>query len=415
MPKLTKASVGSGRRAVTTSPKPPTASTSHCVSPYKTRSVSPEEIIRKVRGRPPNKPAADTFGIDKNLSEQLDKILSNTKKVMTKLHSLGIDSDLTSSDEQQFHNVSKTDSPPLSQFSASASRKLHNMRTNNLRHKHSSNEKHRGGKRRHQKRGRRSPSRKYCKKTSNERSRRHGSYSGSSSSDDQETVYRTAKEEDSFNEFLRDASSHYKERKGKKLLYPCEFIRNDDNKKVQLGNSSWSEHLGAIFIMSRHRDVPVHWSKFLYKHMEDLCNMANDWSWPTCLRWSEKVFRMIEDGRLADGWTDAYAIKDVQRDICLLGTRAKSVSQEYKPYDYRSRPSYDKLSDGNLCKEWNGGKDCGFTHSHGVQPDRLCHLCSWCITKFQRTNAHRETDCINKRKYDKTATSQNPDTASKDF
>ena len=41
--------------------------------------------------------------------------------------------------------------------------------------------------------------------------------------------------------------------------------------------------------------------------------MAADWEWETCMWWSERVFTMIDDGRLPHGWADEYAVQDVQR------------------------------------------------------------------------------------------------------
>ena len=415
MPKLTKLTAAARRASKMATPSchlSPVPSTSHCASSPGVRNMSPPEIDRKVRGRPLSRTPSESFGFGKVLHEQLQKILGNTNKVMSKLHALGIESSHSSSDDNENFINDEIDKSTLSPTSGHDSHNFHKQPNNDVRHKQPSVEKARRRKRRHARQ--RLPSPCWNSRRQDKKKARRCVYSGEDSSSDEEKVEKMSnRRQNDFNEFLLEASKGYKESKGKKPLYPCEFIRNDNNKKIPLGMSSWSEHFGALFIMCRHPDVPTHWSPFLLKHMEDLSNMADDWAWPTCLKWSEKVFRMIEDGRLASGWTDGYAIKDVQRDICLLGTRAK-LAPESKPYDYKSRPAYDKLSDGTPCKEWNEGKECGFTHSHGTQPNRYCHLCSWCVQRFGRTNAHREIDCINKRKYEKPATSQTTDT-NKDF
>ena len=49
--------------------------------------------------------------------------------------------------------------------------------------------------------------------------------------------------------------------------------------------------------------------------------MAVNWEWETVLLWSEHMFTMVNDGRLKDGWSERYAIKDVQRDIFAVGVR----------------------------------------------------------------------------------------------
>ena len=128
----------------------------------------------------------------------------------------------------------------------------------------------------------------------------------------------------------------YRTKKGKKLMFPWEFVKSDDSKSGSPGTSSWSQYISALFIMTRHRDVPKSWSKHIFTHIEQITNMAQDWSWMTCLRWSEKILKMIEDGRLIHGWLAEYAIKDIQRDICLLGTKATHNPVEQKTnYDYK--------------------------------------------------------------------------------
>ena len=151
--------------------------------------------------------------------------------------------------------------------------------------------------------------------------------------------------------------------------------------------------------MTRNKYVPFHWKDHILAHMEEICSMAENWSWETCRRWSDKVFLMIRDGRLSEGWNDKYAIKDIQRDICLVCTRAKTVMIENKKQDFKERLPYERENEGVPCKTWNEGKDCGFSFSHGEDNNKACHLCSWCITKFKRSNSHRECDCLNKRRW----------------
>ena len=129
---------------------------------------------------------------------------------------------------------------------------------------------------------------------------------------------------------------------------------------------------------------------------------------------------MIADGRLPDGWDDPYAIKDVQRDVCAISTRidpsrgstrakkddqfgfAAHVSaarnEAHNGGEY-TRPDYNKDTDGKPCQKWNWGSDCGYATSHGLQPDRHCHLCSWGINHSKKANPHPEKICQNKRRY----------------
>ena len=183
------------------------------------------------------------------------------------------------------------------------------------------------------------------------------------------------------------------------------IIEKPNFKKIP-GIATWNEHFGALFAMTHNKHVPSFWKKYIYSHMEELCAMSENWAWETCRRWSDKVFLMIRDGRLSAGWTDNYAIKDIQRDICLVGSRAKTIVTENKKQDFKERVSYEKEIEGVPCATWNEGKDCNFSFTHGEGSNKLCHLCSWCISKFKRSNSHRECDCLNKRRWTMPRNSQ---------
>ena len=109
----------------------------------------------------------------------------------------------------------------------------------------------------------------------------------------------------------------------------------------------------------------------------------------------------------------------MQRDSCLLGTRvsAKQVTKQSatetgaRRADYSAgaaaggrqkdyiRHEYNKDSDGVPCRQWNWGTDCGYTTSHGMQPERKCHLCAWCALKYGKANVHPEKACNNKKRF----------------
>ena len=173
--------------------------------------------------------------------------------------------------------------------------------------------------------------------------------------------------------------------------------------------------------MVKDRSLPASWKEHLLEHVHQLATMATIWDWPTCRQWSEAVFTMIGDGRLPYGWEDQYAIKDVQRDSCVVGTRistkqagranaadvvtkrtdsgtAATSSVRQNKGDY-VRHEYNKDTDGVPCYQWNWGSDCGHTTSHGLLPDRKCHLCSWCANKYSKANVHQEKLCQNKKRF----------------
>ena len=218
------------------------------------------------------------------------------------------------------------------------------------------------------------------------------------SSDPEEEDYNHALEV-----LMQSAGASFGGKKGKKNILPHNFVIRDDKKcKVGVGESKWAEYFSALFRMCSHRDVPSDWVPHIRLHQEQLAIMAVDWEWETCLTWSERIFDMIDDGRLKMGWSDLYAIKDVQRDVCAVATRLAVIKKYTAKSDFSDNSSYrsvySKEADGVPCPEWNEGKQCGFPVSHGHLPDRFAHVCNWCATRYKRANGHREIECNNKRR-----------------
>ena len=126
-----------------------------------------------------------------------------------------------------------------------------------------------------------------------------------------------------------------------------------------------------------------------------LVTMVTVWDWHTCYQWSETVFTMVSNGCLPKGWSDHYVIKDVQRDVCAVGTRIHPVREVPRPNvwptaavkrqdlmdqqtpleekhaqtDY-NWPMYNADTDGKPCHQWNCGSDCEFSTSRRLQPAR---------------------------------------------
>lgn len=257
------------------------------------------------------------------------------------------------------------------------------------------------------------------------------SYAPSPFSDDSDDARN-----DVVNELLVAAGSALGKRRGKNILAPHKYvIRGSRNEKIGLEEAAWHEYFAAMSRMCWDKKLPAGWPEHIREHMYQLALMAANWDWHTCRQWSETVFTMIADGRLRHGWKDRYAIKDVQRDVCAIGTRAERPKQavraprrydapastttyaatEARPATDHTRPSYDKDLDGKPCQQWNWGEECGFTTSHGIRPDRKCHLCAWCANKYKRANAHQEKVCFNKKRYFDKLNGPSKEGAKKDF
>lgn len=221
------------------------------------------------------------------------------------------------------------------------------------------------------------------------------------------------------NKLLEAAGSAITKKKGNAIFAPHRYvIRGNKNERIGMEEATWPEYFAALCRMTKDRKLTTAWTEHVADHMHQLATMACTWDWHTCRQWSETVFIMIADGRLPAAWSDRYAIKDVQRDICAVGTRleklkpatkttkrtetsnAAATTNNYEPKapgEY-TKPEYNKEVDGKPCHDWNWG-DCSFATSHGLQPDRHCHLCAWCAQTYKRANVHPEKACLNKKRY----------------
>ena len=221
-------------------------------------------------------------------------------------------------------------------------------------------------------------------------------------------------------ELLHAAGNAMGKKQGKNPLLPHLFvIRGHKREKVAYGEATWHEYIAALCKMMNSSEVPLSWREPLLDHVQQIATMAADWDWETCMWWSERVFTMIDDGRLPHGWADEYAVKDVQRDAFAIGVRTTARPQRtqtstaprqaapangYKARQTNTtyndqRQEFNRETDGKPCNAWNWGGDCAYSTTHGQLPDKKAHVCAWCANKYHRANIHKEMDCLNKKRF----------------
>ena len=233
-------------------------------------------------------------------------------------------------------------------------------------------------------------------------------------------------------ELLRAAGNAMDRKPGKNPLLPHLFvIRGHKREKVAYGEATWHEYIAALCRMMNSSEVPLSWREPLLDHVHQLAAMAADWDWESCMWWSERVFTMIDDGRLPHAWADEYAVKDVQQDAFAIGVRttarpqrtqataavrqtpsssAPKTRQNSNTYT-DNRQDFNKDTDGKPCHPWNWGGECAFSTTHGQMPDRKAHVCAWCANKYHRANVHKEMDCLNKKRFIEKKAAQGATTA----
>lgn len=105
---------------------------------------------------------------------------------------------------------------------------------------------------------------------------------------------------------LLNTASHLAKGNVPSGFYPHKYVRRGPEKKhMGLNTLTTVEYIGGIFKMIKDPAVPANIKPYLYSHMEELVEDAADYDWQTAVRpWSEEIFTLIAEGRLAEGWAD---------------------------------------------------------------------------------------------------------------
>lgn len=214
-------------------------------------------------------------------------------------------------------------------------------------------------------------------------------------------------------ELLRESGPTFNSKRGMVNFQPFKFIvRGEKCYKIGPGEANMAEYLSAIYVMMDDALCPLEWRPFMRKHIEEVTIMGTKWEWHICRRWSERIFKLLAEGRLKGGWSNEVYIKDLQRDYIALGQRntgekygrneyfRKGKGEDNIDNGYHVGRTYEKEKDGKPCYAWNWGRDCGNKSGpHGVGEERSLHICAWCAYRYRAMNNHAEKDCNNKRRY----------------
>ena len=193
---------------------------------------------------------------------------------------------------------------------------------------------------------------------------------------------------------------------------PYKFVeRGERCFKISQGEATLPEYLDAIFIMINSELCPAGWGEHMRMHVEDVVRMSTVWEWKICRRWSERLFKLLVEGRVKGGWDNVMYIKDLQRDMIALGQKSGeskvAVKYEYVKKDRveiegenkKQGGPFDKDKDGKPCYGWNWGKDCGFKAHHGTDEAKIPHICAWCAYRYKSIGYHTEKECYSKQRY----------------
>ena len=216
--------------------------------------------------------------------------------------------------------------------------------------------------------------------------------------------------------------------RGKFITYPHKrIVRGEKWVKLGPAEATMGEYFVAILEMQEDKKCPDGWKEHLISHLKELAKLTISYDWQTCRRWSEQIFRLLDNDMIPNGWENTNFITNIQRDVCALGKRLETYQvrdekiQRYNtpittittqtqqntqttPQIQATAPQqnikdFQKERDGKPCFSYNWGRDCGFTANHGDLPNKYLHICAWCAYRYHRTNAHREQECNNKIRF----------------
>ena len=192
---------------------------------------------------------------------------------------------------------------------------------------------------------------------------------------------------------------------------PFKFVeRGEKCSKISQGEATLPEYLDALFIMIGSEGCPVGWGENMRLHVEDIVRMSTVWDWKICRRWSERLFKLLVEGRVKGGWNNVMFIKNLQRDMIALGQKTgecrtgkvdavKRDRVEIEGENKKQGGPFDREKDGKPCFGWNWGKECGFKTHHGADDAKIPHICAWCAYRYKTIGYHAEKDCYSKQRY----------------
>lgn len=208
---------------------------------------------------------------------------------------------------------------------------------------------------------------------------------------------------------LLNTASHLAKGNVPSGFYPHKYVRRGPEKKhMGLNTLTTVEYIGGIFKMIKDPAVPANIKPYLYSHMEELVEDAADYDWQTAVRpWSEEIFTLIAEGRLAEGWADHSKIQMLRMTISRASTaKLSTYNQSNNNFQARSRQpgsnppqSNESLRGGSPCINFNSPQGCHLQSGHFANGKKLLHICAFCLWNSATPHPHAECYCRNKQRF----------------
>lgn len=200
---------------------------------------------------------------------------------------------------------------------------------------------------------------------------------------------------------IESSASSLSKGTGKAGDFPFSYVkRGDDKRKATINSCSLPEHIWGIFAMIRDPLVPNDTKPSLLRHMEEIVEDCREYEWPAVRRWSEEVFSLVAEGRLAGGWSNVSRIQLLRISLSNVVTAKlpnnKDAGGKFKTSGVPQQSDNWRPTAGPPCFAYNQREGCSLPNGHFNNGKRLQHICSYCFFTSASVFYHSEQNCRKK-------------------
>lgn len=185
--------------------------------------------------------------------------------------------------------------------------------------------------------------------------------------------------------------------------FPYTYVtRGPEMKKLTVNSVTLAEHIFGIFCMVEDLEVDPAIKPNLISHMREVAEDSCEFELSTNVRrWSEKVFDLIAERRLPDGWNSTTKIQNLRTGMSRAeGARLsfqKDPTNNRRQFNPNHQP--DNLRGGPPCQDFNTSNGCHQQSGHMLHRKRQMHVCAYCLANTANAHPHSEAHCRTKQKH----------------
>lgn len=183
--------------------------------------------------------------------------------------------------------------------------------------------------------------------------------------------------------------------------FPFKLVsRGPEKKKIAINQATLAEHLWGILRIVKDPKTNPSIIVYLLKHLEDVIEDSCDFEWVKVRRWSEEIFSLVAENRLASGWGSLQRIQMLRMNLSRVESGALYQPQLpiVKKQQYSSFHT-DASKGGPPCQAYNSPGGCPLPAGHVVNGRKMSHICTFCLYNSSAAYTHSETQCRNRLRF----------------